>query len=157
MHVLLGSEACPDRTPRAADIPPPTSIEITPAALDGLDDLRLRRSHEEVALPDLGHPCLDLGQLLVGIYLASKSTSRSIRSTLVHMRTTLDIPEELLREATELLQFRSKTDTVVVALRELVRRRRLEELKTLAGHVPLAVDIDASRRRPRRGRMRRDP
>lgn len=65
------------------------------------------------------------------------------------MRTTLDIPEELIREATDLLQFKSKTDAVVLALRELIRRRRIEQLKALAGHVDLDVDTARSRRRPR--------
>ena len=66
------------------------------------------------------------------------------------MRTTLDIPRELIEEARHLLGFRSKTDTVVLSLRELIRRRRLEELKSLLGSVRLDVDIAASRRRPRR-------
>jgi Arc/MetJ family transcription regulator len=66
------------------------------------------------------------------------------------MRTTLDLPEELLEEARRLLGFKSKTDTVVVSLRELVRRRRVEELKALLGAVRLDVDTAASRRRPRR-------
>jgi Arc/MetJ family transcription regulator len=66
------------------------------------------------------------------------------------MRTTLDIPEELIEEARHLLGFKSKTDTVVLSLRELIRRRRLEELKSLLGSVRLDVDIAASRRRPRR-------
>lgn len=65
------------------------------------------------------------------------------------MRTTLDLPEELLLEAMRSLQFSSKTDTVVHALRELLRRRRLEELKGLAGKVVLQVDVKRSRRRPR--------
>lgn len=68
------------------------------------------------------------------------------------MRTTLDLPEELLEEARTALGFKSKTDTVVMALRELVRRRRLDELKALMGHVQLHVDVPASRRRPRRAR-----
>ena len=66
------------------------------------------------------------------------------------MRTTLDIPEELLEEARRLLGFKSKTDTVVLCLRELIRRRRVEELKELLGSVRLDVDIPASRRRPPR-------
>jgi Arc/MetJ family transcription regulator len=68
------------------------------------------------------------------------------------MRTTLDLPEELLEEARSALGFKSKTDTVVMALRELVRRRRLDELKSLMGRVQLEVDVAASRRRPRRAR-----
>jgi len=66
------------------------------------------------------------------------------------MRTTLDLPEELLEEARRLLGFKSKTDTVVLSLQELVRKRRIEELKGLLGSIELDIDIPASRRRPRR-------
>jgi Arc/MetJ family transcription regulator len=66
------------------------------------------------------------------------------------MRTTLDLPEDLLDSARKALGFKSKTDTIVVALRELVRRHRLEELKSLLGRVELDVDVERSRRRPRR-------
>jgi Arc/MetJ family transcription regulator len=65
------------------------------------------------------------------------------------MRTTLDLPESLIEEARRVLGFKSKTDTVVLALRELVRRRRIEELKELMGHVRLDIDLPKSRRRPR--------
>jgi hypothetical protein len=68
------------------------------------------------------------------------------------MRTTLDIPGDLLEEARRLLGFKSKTDTVVMSLRELIRRRRVEELKELLGSVRMDVDVAASRRRPRRRR-----
>lgn len=70
------------------------------------------------------------------------------------MRTTLNLPDELLEEATALLQFTSKTDTVVLALQELIRRKKLEQLKALAGQVDLQIDLAGSRRRrsPRRRR-----
>lgn len=68
------------------------------------------------------------------------------------MRTTLDVPENLLNEAQRLLQFKSKTDTVIFSLRELIRRKRIEELKEMAGSIQLDVDLDRSRRRPRKGR-----
>ena len=64
------------------------------------------------------------------------------------MRTTLDIPEPLIEEARRLLGFKSKTDTVVLSLREMIRRKRLEELKDLMGKVRLDVDLESSRRRP---------
>lgn len=64
------------------------------------------------------------------------------------MRTTLDIPEPLLEEARHVLGFKSKTDTVVLALQELVRKRRIEELKSVLGSVRLEIDIPKSRRRP---------
>jgi Arc/MetJ family transcription regulator len=65
------------------------------------------------------------------------------------MRTTLDLPADLVEEARNVLGFKSKTDTVVLALREVVRRSRLDELKALMGRVELDVDIPRSRRRPR--------
>jgi Arc/MetJ family transcription regulator len=69
------------------------------------------------------------------------------------MRTTLDLPETLVEEARGILGFKSKTDTIVLALRELVRRRRVDDLKDLLGRVELDIDVPASRRRPR-GRRR---
>ena len=66
------------------------------------------------------------------------------------MRTTLDIPRELIEEARELLGFKSKTDTVILSLQELIRRRRIEELKSLMGSVDLEIDLDEGRRRPRK-------
>ena len=64
------------------------------------------------------------------------------------MRTTLDLPVDLLEEARTALGFKSKTDTIVLALRELVRRRRVDDLKALMGKVRLDIDVDRSRRRP---------
>jgi Arc/MetJ family transcription regulator len=66
------------------------------------------------------------------------------------MRTTLDIPEELINEARRVLGFKSKTDAVVLSLTELIRRRRIDELKAMAGQVKLDLDVSASRRRPQR-------
>jgi len=66
------------------------------------------------------------------------------------MRTTLDIPQELIEEAQRLLGFKSKTDTVIVSLRDLIRRRRIDELKALMGSVELDIDLSKSRRRPKR-------
>lgn len=63
------------------------------------------------------------------------------------MRTTLDIPEDLLEEARRILGFKSKTDTVVLSLQELIRRRRIEELKSMMGSIKLEIDLQDSRRR----------
>jgi Arc/MetJ family transcription regulator len=64
------------------------------------------------------------------------------------MRTTLDLPAALMDEAQKMLGFKSKTDTVVLSLTELVRRRRIDELRGLLGRVDLDLDLDRSRRRP---------
>ena len=67
------------------------------------------------------------------------------------MRTTLDLPADLVEEARNVLGFKSKTDTVILALREVVRRSRLDELKALMGRVELDIDIPYSRgRAPKR-------
>jgi Arc/MetJ family transcription regulator len=68
------------------------------------------------------------------------------------MRTTLDIPEDLIEEARRVLGFKSKTDAVVLSLTELIRRRRIDELKAMAGQVKLDLDIPSSRRRPEKAR-----
>jgi len=66
------------------------------------------------------------------------------------MRTTLDIPEPLIEEARRLLGFKSKTETVVLSLKELIRRKRIDELKVMLGSVKLEIDRPRSRRRPPR-------
>lgn len=71
------------------------------------------------------------------------------------MRTTLDLPEPLIEEARTALGGKSKTDTIIFALRDLVRRKRIDELKALLGRVQLDVDLAQSRRRPGRPRKRR--
>jgi hypothetical protein len=68
------------------------------------------------------------------------------------MRTTLILPEGLVEEARSALGYTSKTDTVVFALREVVRRSRLEELKTLMRRVEFDVDPAAVRKSERRRR-----
>jgi hypothetical protein len=64
------------------------------------------------------------------------------------MRTTLDLPEGLVEEARSVVGFTSKTDTVVFALREVIRRSRVEDLKAMFGTVRIDLDIPKSRRRP---------
>ena len=65
------------------------------------------------------------------------------------MRTTLHLPVALLDEARTALGFRSKTDTVVHALREIVRRSRADELKALVGTVQFEFDPTDLRRKDR--------
>lgn len=71
---------------------------------------------------------------------------------MIRMRTTLELPEALVDEARAALGFTSKTDTVVHALREVVRRSRVDELKQLLGRVEFEFDPRALRRKERRRR-----
>ena len=65
------------------------------------------------------------------------------------MRTSLILPEELVDEARRTLGFTSKTDTVVHALREVVRRGRTEDLKAMLGKVKFEFDPTELRKRDR--------
>ncbi len=75
-------------------------------------------------------------------------TYKSIPTIVDRMRTTLDLPEGLVEEAKAMLGYKSKTDTIVFALEELIRRRKVGQLKAMFGTVPVELDIAASRRRP---------
>ena len=68
------------------------------------------------------------------------------------MRTTLDLPVGLVEVAVEAVGFKSKTDTVVFALKEVVRRSRLDDLKTLVRRLEFAVDPAEIRRLDRKRR-----
>ena len=65
----------------------------------------------------------------------------------IYMRTTLILPVDLIDEARAVLGLKSKTDTVVYALREVVRRGHVDELKALFGKVHLNLDLDKARGR----------
>ena len=65
------------------------------------------------------------------------------------MRTTLDLPEELLEQARTAVGFKSKTDTVIFALREVVRHKRTEELKALMGTIRFEFDPAEMRKKDR--------
>jgi hypothetical protein len=78
----------------------------------------------------------------------STLTPESIPNSVIRMRTTLDLPEDLVNEAKAMLGYKSKTDVIVFALKELLRRKKVEELIEMFGHVEIDIDIPKSRRRP---------
>ena len=63
------------------------------------------------------------------------------------MRTTIDIPEDLLDKARRVSGARTKQETVIAALNELIRRSSLERLRSLAGKIDLDIDLNISRGR----------
>ena len=71
------------------------------------------------------------------------------------MRTTLILPDKLVDEARETLGFTSKTDTVVYALREVVRRGRRDDLVSLMGRIKFDFDPAEMRTREKRRLDRR--
>ena len=61
-------------------------------------------------------------------------------------RTNIEIDVSLMREARQLVGAASMRETVDVALRELVRRRRRRRLRELRGAVDWVGDLDEMRR-----------
>jgi hypothetical protein len=72
----------------------------------------------------------------------------------MYMRTTLVLPDGLVEEARAAIGFTSKTDTVTFALREVVRRSRVQDLKALIGTVTYVAD-PADARKKDRSRVKR--
>jgi hypothetical protein len=66
------------------------------------------------------------------------------------MRTTLDLPDGLVEEARDSIGFKSKTDTVVFALKEIVRRKRVGELKDFITKWEFEFDPTEMRTKDRR-------
>ena len=63
------------------------------------------------------------------------------------MRTTLDLPEDLVIEAMKATQINTKTKVIITALEELIRKSRISELKDFKGKVDLDIDMNAIRGR----------
>jgi len=63
------------------------------------------------------------------------------------MRTTLDLPEDLLDEAMKITRTGTKTGVIILALRELIRKSKLSDLKKYKGKINLDIDLDDLRDR----------
>jgi hypothetical protein len=63
------------------------------------------------------------------------------------MRTTLILPDFLIDEARVATGLTSKTETVIHALKEVIRRKRIDDLKSMFGTVDIALDLDKTRGR----------
>lgn len=63
------------------------------------------------------------------------------------MRTTLDIPENLMNEAMKVTHINTKTKVIVTALEGLIRKSKISGLKKFKGKVDLNIDVDVIRGR----------
>lgn len=63
------------------------------------------------------------------------------------MRTTLDLPEELLLEAMSVSNIKVKTKVIIIALQELIRKNKIAELKEFKGKINLDINTDDLRSR----------
>jgi len=63
------------------------------------------------------------------------------------MRTTLDLPENLVAEAMKATNIKTKTKVIVTALEQLIRKSKIHEIKNYKGQVDLDIDLDVIRGR----------
>lgn len=64
------------------------------------------------------------------------------------MRTTLELPDVLVKDAMRASRQTTKTAVIITALQDLVRKNRLQELRRYKGRVTdLALDLNALRKR----------
>ena len=63
------------------------------------------------------------------------------------MRTTLDLPEELLFEAMEATHIKTKTKVIITALEELIQKNKISGLKKFKGKIDLDIDMNKLRSR----------
>jgi len=63
------------------------------------------------------------------------------------MRTTLDLPENLLLEAMKVTHTNTKTGVIVRALEELVRKSKISDIKKFRGKIDIDINLDEIRDR----------
>jgi len=63
------------------------------------------------------------------------------------MRTTLDLPENLLAEAMKVTHIKTKTQVIISALEDLITKAKISKLKEFKGKVDLDIDMDSLRGR----------
>ncbi len=61
------------------------------------------------------------------------------------MRTTMDLPEDLVEEARSLSGTRSKTAAVILALKDYIDRKKMDRLRELKGSVKVERDLTSLR------------
>jgi len=63
------------------------------------------------------------------------------------MRTTLDLPEDLINEAMKVTHINTKTRVIITALEDIIRKSKISGLKKYKGKLDLDIDINAIRGR----------
>ena len=61
------------------------------------------------------------------------------------MKTTLNIPEDLIKKAMSLAKHRTKTETVIVALQEYVHKKKIEKIMKYQGKLQFDETWEKSR------------
>ncbi len=63
------------------------------------------------------------------------------------MRTTLDLPDKLINDAMKITHTEATTGVIVLALKELIRKSMISDLKKYKGNFDLEIDLNELRGR----------
>jgi Arc/MetJ family transcription regulator len=61
------------------------------------------------------------------------------------MKTTLDIPDDLIKEAMTVSKSKTETEAVIAGLRELIRQRKIEGVLLSAGKLEFSDKLEKAR------------
>ena len=63
------------------------------------------------------------------------------------MRTTLDLPEDLLKQAMKTTNIKTKTKVIIIALEQLIKKSKISKIKKYKGKIDLNISLDEIRGR----------
>ena len=63
------------------------------------------------------------------------------------MRTTIDIPEDLMKEAMKVTNSSTKTELIKIALKNIIQKNKIKSLKNYKGKIDLSIDLNITRSR----------
>jgi hypothetical protein len=63
------------------------------------------------------------------------------------MRTTLDLPNELVKEAMAITHIATKTDLIKMALQSLIQKEKSKSIKEYYGKIDIEIDLNSMRKR----------
>lgn len=69
------------------------------------------------------------------------------------MRTTVDLPEELLVELQRVTEAPTRREALIIAMDDFLRRRRLQRVLEAAGELDLDLDVRQYRKLDERRRV----
>jgi hypothetical protein len=65
-------------------------------------------------------------------------------------RTTITLPQELVNELLGVTRVKNKTQAVILAIQEEIRKRKLERIKKMAGSMEFEIGAEELRHRDER-------
>lgn len=63
------------------------------------------------------------------------------------MKTTLNLPDSLVKEALRITPYKTKTALIISALKNLIQQERVKKIKKYKGKIKLDIDLDVLRKR----------